>query len=68
MTLGLVRVMVKVMVKVRFRVLKYLGFDPLRHSEPFIWETYQNFQCDGKKWCVNFGGLNSVYTYYVMHD
>ena len=44
MTLGLVRVrvrvMVKVRVKVRFRVQKYLGFDPLRHSEPFIWETY----------------------------
>ena len=31
-----VRVMVKVRVKVRFRVQKYLGFDPLRHSEPFI--------------------------------
>ena len=22
----------------RFRVQKYLGFDPWRHSEPFIWE------------------------------
>ena len=32
--------MVKVMVKVRFRVQKDLGFDPLRHSELFIWETY----------------------------
>ena len=48
-TLGLVRVRVRVMVKVkvkvkvRFRVQKYLGFDPLRHSEPFIWETYRAF-------------------------
>ena len=31
-----------VKVKVRFRIQKYLGFDPCRHSEPFIniWETY----------------------------
>ena len=34
-----VRVMVKVRVKVRSKVQKYLGFDPLRQSEPFIWET-----------------------------
>ena len=40
-----VRVMVKVRVKVRFRVQKYLGFDPWRHSGPFIWETYPNLQC-----------------------
>ena len=38
----MVRVMVKVRVKVRLRVHKYLGFDLWRHSEPFIWETYQN--------------------------
>ena len=28
------------MVKVRFMIQKYLGFDPCCHSEPFIWETY----------------------------
>ena len=39
----LVRVMVKVRVKVRFMVQKYLGFDPWRHSEPFTWETYTGF-------------------------
>ena len=27
-------------MKVRFRAQKDLGFDPRRHSEPFIWETY----------------------------
>ena len=32
----------KKMLAVRFRVQKYLGFDLLHHSEPFIWETYQN--------------------------
>ena len=36
-----VRFMVKVRVKVGFRVQKYLGFDPCRHSEPFIWEVYR---------------------------
>ena len=35
-----VRVMVKDRVKVRFRVQNDLDFDPWRHSEPFIWETY----------------------------
>ena len=34
------------MVKVRFRVQKYLGFDPWRHSEPFIWETYRTLTYD----------------------
>ena len=34
--------MVKVRVKIRFSVQKDLGFDPWRHSEPFIWETYHN--------------------------
>ena len=38
--------MVKVRVKVRFRVQKYLDFDPWRHSEPFIWETYQKDQLE----------------------
>ena len=38
-----VRVMVKVRVMVRFRIQKCLGFDPWRHSEPFIWETYRSF-------------------------
>ena len=30
-------VKVRVMVKVRFRVQKDIGFDPRRHSEPSIW-------------------------------
>ena len=35
--------MVKVRIEVRFKVQKYYGFDPLLHSEPFIWETYRYF-------------------------
>ena len=31
----------KVKVKIRFMAIKDLGFDPWRHSEPFIWVTYQ---------------------------
>ena len=39
--------MVRVRVKVKFRVQKYLGFNPGRHSEPFIWETYPNVIYNG---------------------
>ena len=62
-----VRVMVKVRVKARFRVQKYLGFDPGRHSEPFIWETYPKFN---NKFGP-FGGLfwvNLLYQNSVSED
>ena len=48
---GRVRAMVKVRVrgKVRFRIQKYLGFDPCRHLEPFVWETVRTDLCRLRK-------------------